>query len=144
MQFKNDRTRDQCAVHLKIRVLCGRSDQDQRTILHKGEQIILLALIKPVDLVNKQYGLLSIHPAQVLGLRHYLFHILLAGNGGIDLRKLRAGRVGDHPGQSRLPRTGRPIENDRTQFVCLDRTVKQLILPYDMLLSHYLIQCSRP
>ena len=63
MQFKNNRTGDQRTVHLKIRILCRRPDQDQRTVFHKRQQIILLPLIETVNLINKKYGLLPIHAA---------------------------------------------------------------------------------
>ena len=144
LQLKNPGSGNESSVHLKIGIFCGRSNQKQRPVLHKGKQIVLLALIEAVNLVHKQDGLLPVHAEGVLGLLHYLLHVLFPGHSGVNLGKPGAGRVGNHLGQSRLPRSRRPVKNDRAQLICLDGAVKQLILPDDMLLPHYLVQGGGP
>ncbi len=88
VQFKNDRTGDQSPVHLKIRIFRGRPDQDHSAVLHKRQKIILLALIEPVDLIDKENGLSPVHACILLRLRHNRLHVLLSGCGSVDLQKL--------------------------------------------------------
>ena len=142
-QLKDAGSGNQSTVYLKIRILRSRSDQDHGPILHKGEKVILLSFVEPVDLVDKEDRLPAVHPLQIFCFLYDLFHIFFPGYCRIDLLKLRTCRIGDHLCQSRLSCSRRPVEDDRTEFVRLDRPVKQLIFSYDMLLSHHFIQRRR-
>ena len=111
-QLKDAGSGDQSAVYFKIRILCSGADQDHGAILYKWKQIILLAFVKPVDLVDKEDRLSSVHPLQVFRLFYNILHILFSRYRGIDLLELRAGRVGDHPCKCSLPRARRSVKDD--------------------------------
>lgn len=53
MQFKNDGAGNQRSIYLKIRIFRRCPDQNDRSILDKRKQIILLAFIETVNLVDK-------------------------------------------------------------------------------------------
>ena len=143
MQFKNTWSRNQSSIYLKIRILRCCANQDQRSIFHKWKQIILLPFIKAMNFINKKNRLFSIHSLQIFCFFHYFFHIFLSGNCRIDLFELCAGCMCDHLCQCCLSCSRRSVKNQRTQLICLNCPVKQFIFSYDMLLSHYFIQCHR-
>ena len=144
LQLKDNGPGKQRPIHLKIGIFRGRPDQDHGAVLHEGKQIVLLAFIKAVDLIDEKNGLLSIHAQRFLRRGHHLFHILFPRHRGVDLREARAGGVGDHPGQRGLSRSGRAVKDNAPQLVRLDRAVKQLVLSDDVLLPHHLLQRLRP
>ena len=139
LQFEDHRSGEQSAVHLKVRVLCRRADQNQGAVLHKRKQVILLAFIKAVNLVDEQNCLLPVHAEVLLRLLHDCLHILFPGDGRIDLGEFGLRRVGDDAGECRLSRARRSVKNERAQLVCPDRPVEQLIFADDVLLPDHLI-----
>ena len=142
LQFKDHRAGDQSAVDFKIGILCSSSYENDRTVLHIREQIILLSFIKTVDLVNEQNCTLPVHSLQFLRLCHHFFHILFARHCGINLLKFSTGSIGNDFRQRRFAGTGRSIENDGADLVRLDGTIQKLVLADNMLLPHDLIQGS--
>ena len=92
-----------------------------------------------MDLINEQDRLFSKHSTVVLCLCDNLFHILFACHSRIDLHKLRAGRIRDHPRKSRFARSGRSVKNDGGKLVRLNRTVQKLVLSDNVLLSDYFL-----
>ena len=97
-----------------------------------------------MDLINEQDRLFSKHSTVVLCLCDNLFHIFFACHSRIDLHKLRAGRIRDHPRKSRFARSGRSVKNDGGKLVRLNRTVQKLVLSDNVLLPDYLIQRPGP
>ena len=138
LQFKDHRAGQQRPIDLKVRVLCSSTDKDDRTIFHKGQQVVLLSLVKTMDLIDKQNGTATIHALQFLGMLHDLFHVLFAGDRGIDLGKFALGGAGDDLSQGGLARAGRAIEDhigDATRIAkTADDTVfaKKMGLPDDI------------
>ena len=122
-ELKNNRTGEKSTVDLKIRILRRCTDQYDRSILHKRKKIILLSFIKTMDLVDEQNGLLTIHTKLFLRFLYDLLHILLARNRSIDLSKIGTGRIRDHLSKRRLTSPRRPIKNNRSQLIRLDRTI---------------------
>ncbi len=144
MEFKDNRAGNQGIIYFKIWIFRGGSDQNQGAVLHKGKQIILLTFIEPMDLVDEKDGLLPVHSQNVLGFFHHLFHVLFPCHSGVDLGKFRAGGICDDLCQSGLSRTGRAVKNKGAKLVRLDGAVQKLIPPYNMLLSHHLLQGGGP
>jgi hypothetical protein len=140
LQLKYDRARNQSAVHLKIRIFGSCAHQNQRPILHKRKQIVLLPLIEAVNLIYKQNRPLPVHPHTVFRGLYHFFHIFFSRHRSINLRKLRAGSIGYDLRKRRFPCSRRTIENDRAYLIRLNRTVKQLVLSDNMLLSYHLIK----
>ena len=143
MELKDAGSGQQRSIDLKIRVFRSRPDQRDGAVLHKRKQIILLSLVETVDLIDKQDGLLLIHPQQFFCLLNDLLHVLLARGCGIDLLKFGTGRVGDDLCQGGLARPRRPVKNDGAQLVRPDRPIQQLILSNDVLLPRHLLQSHR-
>ena len=143
-QFKNPGTRNKSAVDLKIRILRRRSNQKQSPILHKGQQIVLLALIEPVNLIYKKNSLLAVHPQGIFCLLHNLLHILLSRNRCIQLLESGACRTCYDFGQRRLACPRWAVKYNRAQLIRLDSPVKQLVLSDNMLLPHHLVQRGWP
>ena len=112
LQFKNNGPGDQSAVYLKIRIFRGSPDKYQRTVLHKGKEIVLLSLIEPMDLINKKNGLLPIHSQIVLGFFYHFLHILFPGYCSVDLPEPGAGSIGDHFRQGGLSCSRRAVKNN--------------------------------
>ena len=76
-----------------------------------------------MDLIDKKDGLAPVHPEIILCLLYNLLHVFLAGNGGIDLGKIGAGRMGDDFGEGCLACAGRAVKDDRSQLIGLDGAV---------------------
>ena len=96
-----------------------------------------------MDLIDKKDGLPSVHAKGILSLLHHLFHVLLAGYSGIDLGKICAGGIGDDLGKGGLAGSRRSVKNNRSQLICLNCPVKQLILSYNVLLPYNFLQTGR-
>ena len=143
-QFKNNGTGQQRTVYLKIRIFCGSTNQYQRTVFYKRQQIILLSLVKPVDLVYEQNRLFPVHSKMLLRFFYHFLHIFFSGCGRIQLGKSCACRVGDHFRQRGFSGSGRTVKNNRSQFVCLDRTVQQFVFADNMFLPNHFLQRRRP
>ena len=139
LQLEDPGAGQQGAVHLKIGILCSGADQDQGAVLYIGQQIVLLAFIKAVDLVYEQDRLAAVHAQGVLGRLDRLLHIFLSRHGGVQLAELGLGGVGDHPGQGGLSGARRAVEDQGAQLVRLDGPVQQLVLSDDMPLPHHLV-----
>ena len=96
-----------------------------------------------MNLIHKQYGLTSIHPHIILSGSYHILHILLSGNGGINLSEIGTCCVGYHLSQCGLSGSRRSIENNRTQFIRLDCAIQKLVRSYYMSLSDHLIKIPR-
>ena len=112
LQLKNARSGKQRPIYFKIRIFRRCTDQDDRTILHKRKQIILLSFIKSVDLIYEQDGLLTVHSLHLFCFGNHFFHIFFTRSRCIDLGKFRTGRVGNYFGKRGLPSSRRTIKND--------------------------------
>ena len=123
LQLENPRPGQKSAIYLKIGIFRGSPDENQGAVLNKGEQIILLPLVKAVNLIHKENCSPAVHPQVVLGGLDHLFHILFPCHGGVDLLKIRAGGIGDYLGQGGFARARRPVKDQGTQLVRLNRPV---------------------
>ena len=123
MEFKDDRAGNQRPVYLKIRIFRRCADQNDRSVLDKRKQIILLPFIEAVNLVNKQNRLFAVHTAVFLRFRDHFFHIFFSGRSRIDLQKFRFCRCRDHFRKCRLSGSRRAIQQDGAQLIRLDGTV---------------------
>ena len=101
----------------------GGTDEDYSTVLNEGQEIVLLAFIKPVYLVYEEYGTLTIASEVFLCFLNHFLHILFAGGSSIYLLKIRPGGRCYHFGQSGLSRTGRTVKYNGAYAVGLYGTV---------------------
>ena len=140
LKFKDHGPGQKRPVYLKIGILCGGSDKDHGSILYKGKQIVLLALIKPMNLVHEQDRFPAVHAPIIPGPGHHGLHIFFSGHGSVQLREICLCGMGDNLGYGGLSRARRPIKDQGSEFIGPNSPVKQLVLPQNMFLSHDLVQ----
>ncbi len=143
MQLKNNRTRKQRPIYLKVRIFRRCANEHDRPVFHKRQKVILLALVKPVDFVYKQNRLFSVHALIVPGFCNDLLHILFPGRSCIQLQELCTGRIGNDLCQCRLAGSRRPVKNNRTQLIRHNGAVQQPVLSDNMLLACDLLKRRR-
>ena len=140
LQLKNPRPRKQSAVHLKVRILRRRPDQDQRTVFDKRQKVILLRLVEAMNLIDEKDCPPPVGAEVFLRSTDHIFQILLSRIGRIDLQKRSLRRIGNHMCQRRLARARRTVENDRTQTIRLDGTIKERPFSDHFLLTDNIVQ----
>ncbi len=121
-----------------------RPDQPHHPALHIRQQHILLRLVEPVNLVNKQnsglprvlppIGRRSQHSPHI---RHIRFHPAQPLEFAPRLPR-------DDLRQRSLSRPRRPVKYKRLDAIRLNRAPQQLSRPQDMFLSRELVQVPRP
>ena len=112
-------------VHLKGGVLRGGPDKDNAPLFHKGQEGVLLGLVKAVDFVHKDDGALP-EAAVFLRLEHHLPDLLDAAGhrGKVDEGGL--GALGDDPRQGGLAHPRRAPENHGGYAVPLNEPAEHL------------------
>ena len=96
-------------------VFRGRAEQQQRTVLHEGQQRVLLCLVEAVDLVQKQHRIAAARIAAGTGFRYRLADLAHPGLHRRQGKKFRTAGAGQQAGQRRLARARRPPKNQRMQ-----------------------------
>ena len=122
-QLKDNRTGDQSSIYFKIRILSCSADENNRSVFNEREEIVLLAFIEAVNLINEEDGFLSVHAQILLSFFYYGFHVFFSCYRGINLGKFCTCGVGNHLCQSGFSCSGRTVEDNRGQFVCFDSSV---------------------
>ena len=131
---------DQGPVDAKVGVLGGGADEDDRAVLHPGQEGVLLGFVPAVDLVDKEDGPLAVERPPLLGLLGHAAYIGHAGQDRVQRLKVAAGGVGDDGGQGRLARAGRPVKDDRRELVGLDGAAQQAAGPDDVFLADEFVE----
>ena len=122
-QFKDDGTGDQSGIDFKIRIFSCSADENNSSVFHERKEIVLLAFIKAVDLIDEEDGFFSVHAQILLCFFYYGFHIFFSCYSGIDLSKFCACGVGNNLCQSGFSCSWRTIEDNRGQLVSFDSSV---------------------
>ena len=143
-QFKYARTGQERSIDFKIRIFCRRSNQNDPSFLHGGQQCILLRLIETVDLINEKNGSPSRKTQRITRFLHYGLDILFPRRDRIQLPEAGSCGIRDNPGQRGLSTAWRAVKNHRSQTIRLDRPIQECSLPYDLFLPHELFQAARP
>ena len=104
--------RQEGAVELEARVLGGRTDQDDCSVLNIGQEGVLLGAVETVDLVDEQERALPDLAAAGRGGED-LAQVGHPGEGRRDLFEDQAGAVGQEPGDRRLAAARRAPQDDR-------------------------------
>ena len=110
LQYEYLAAGQQRPVHLKGRILRGGADENDTALFHKGQEGILLRLVKAMNLVDKNDGSLAESPA-LLRLLHHLADFLNSAGHRTEGDEPGLGGVGDYFCQGSLSHPRRPPEN---------------------------------
>ena len=127
-------------IHLEVGVLGGGTDQDHGTVLHPGEQRILLRLIEAVHLVDEENGAAPLEVEPLPRRRHRLANLLDARKHRIEADEGGLGGVGDDPRQGGLTGAGRAVEDQAREAIGLDRPSQQPPRPQDVRLTDEFVE----
>ena len=132
----------QRGIDLKGGVLGGGADENDASLLHKGEKGVLLRLVEAVNLIDKQQGGL---PHDPIGLRllHDLFDLFDAAGHSAEVNEVGSGLSCDNPGQRSLSNSRRAPEDHGGHLVLLNELAQNLSLSQQVLLPHILLQRLR-
>ena len=135
---------EQRRVDLEVGVLGGRPDQGQQPLLDRRQQRVLLGLVEAMDLVEEEDGGPPAPPPPLPGP---FDHSPNLSPPHVDSRLLLKGSFGPgrrDPGQRRLPRPRRPVEDGAVRMPVLDRRPQSGPRAKHMLLPDQLVQAPRP
>ena len=126
------------------RVFRRGADQRDEAALHVGQEGVLLGLVEPVDLVDKQ----DRSPARPLQLDPGFFDdapdLLDSGENRRKGGEMGLRLAGDDAGKGGLPGAGRPPEDHGKEAVLLDGLAQQPSLFQDVGLTHIFLEGFRP
>ena len=111
-QFEDDGAGDKSRIDFKVWIFCCCADKNDGSVFYKWKEIILLAFVETVNLVDEEDGFLSVHSEILLCFFDNSFHIFFAGYGGVDLGKFSACGVGDYFCQSGFACSRRAVEDN--------------------------------
>ncbi len=131
-------------IDFKIGILCGRADQNERTIFHIRKQHILLALIEPMNFIDENNGAPAIVRELLLRLGHHVANILDAAGRSIHLHEMALRHLRNHRSDSSLPAARRSEKEKRRDRVLLDHAIQKRPAPDGRLLPHDFIEPPRP
>jgi len=103
---------EQGRVELEVRVLGGRADQGQDSLLDSGEKRILLGLVEAMDLIEEEDRAPAGGSKPLAGSCQHLADVRHGRRDRRELLELGAGGAGHDPGERRLPRSGRTVEDE--------------------------------
>ena len=142
-QFKNAGARKQRCIDFKKRIFGCRADQRNGSVLHIGEQKILLPLVKAVYLVDKEGSSLAA-PKVLAGFLNHFLHLFFAGRRRIQTAKLGFGLAGYDFRNRGFSAARRSVENHGSHGIRPHGAVQKLSLAEDMRLPRNLLQASGP
>ena len=109
-----------------------------------GKQRVLLGLVEAVNLVDEQQRPLAAAGQVVAGLVEHFAQLLHAAGHRRKLAELALARGRQQPGQRRLARARRAVEDHRAQPIGRQQSPQQLSLAQKMLLADELVERRRP
>ncbi len=142
-QHVDTRAREQCADDLEGRVLGGGADEEQRAVLHVGQEGVLLRLVEPVHLVDEQNGVAAARLPVELCLLDRRADVLDAREDRREGQELRLGVSRDEARERRLAGARRSPEDHRVHLAGLDETPERLPLSQQVPLADELVQGPR-
>ena len=133
----------QRGIDLKGGIFRGGPDENDASLLHKGQKSILLGLVETMNLIHKNNGPPS-GKAHLFRLHHHLADFLNAAGNGAEIDEFRLRLSGDDAGKGGFSHAGRPPENHGADAVLIDQAAQHLPLSDQMFLSHKFLQAFRP
>ena len=115
----------QRAVDLEGGIFGRGAHENDRALLDKGEERVLLRLVEAMDFVDKEDRALSIR-AVAIRLLHDGANLSDPARDGGEVDELRARDLRDHVRKGRLPDAGGPPEDHRRDRVLLDHSPQDL------------------
>ena len=143
LQLEDPATADQSAGEREEGVLGGGPDQRDHTILHIGQEHVLLGLVEAVDLVDEKTGSLAVVFQPPAGRLEHVAHILHARRRRREFHKPPLRLLGDDLGERRLAHAWRAVEDHRAEPVGLDQPPQEFSGADHLLLADILCQPPR-
>jgi hypothetical protein len=143
LQHQHARARQQRAIHLKGRVLGGRTNQDDRAVLDRGQERILLTFVEAMDLVDEENRALA---AQLTVLARRIEDLAQAWHTFTNCtERLKAAlrALGDQTRQRGFARTRRPPQDHGACTPLFDGAPQRLVGTQEMCLPNVLLQRPR-
>src|SRR5262249_128626 len=125
---------------LEVRVLGCRADQRDHALLDAREERVLLRLVEPVDLVEKQDRPPAVGAEPLARAREHLTHLRDRRRYRRQLLERGPRQVRADPCERRLPGARRPVEDRRTDAVLLDRRPQRRAFAEHLLLAYELLE----
>ena len=143
VQHENLAAGKQGAVHLKGGIFRGRTDKNDASFFHKGQEGILLGLVEAVYLVYENDGPSPVQAVFFRLLHDGAYFLDTAGHGGkVDERGL--GVPGDDTGEGGFAHTRRSPENHGGYIVGFDEIAQYLALAEKVFLPEKFLQRAGP
>ena len=136
-QYKDLRTRQQCADQFEGRVFRRGADEDHRAVLDDRQEGILLRAVEAMDLVDEKKGALA-HLAAFPRRIEHLAQIRHAGKDRRQRLEYQIGALRQKSGDRRLAAARRAPKDHRRQFAVRDHSAdrgigaEQMVLPDDL------------
>ena len=143
LELEDAAAADERLVDLKIGVLGGRADQDDRAVLDPRQQRVLLGLVEAVNFVHKEDGALGKLAAAILRGGDGRANVCDARQHGVDGDEVRPRGVGDDARKRGLAGAGRPVEDDGAELIGLNCAAQQPARPDDVFLADELVERAR-
>ncbi len=113
LKLEDTGPRDEGADDLEVGVLCGGANEHDGSILHVGQQGILLCFVPAMDLVDEEDRTLTVHSQAILGFLDDASQVSHPRQHGADGLEVPLRRVSDDHRQRRFARARRPPEDQR-------------------------------
>ena len=121
LELDHRAAREERLVHLEVGVLGRRPDERHEAVLHRVQDGVLLTLVEPVDLVDEEERSEAVAAEPVARPGENGADVVDPCRDRGQLLELGGRRVGDDPGDRRLPDTRRPVEDHGRRPPLLDR-----------------------
>src|SRR4030042_4904389 len=111
---------EQRGNHLKRWIFCGRTDEDDRSLFHMGEESILLSLVESMDFIDKENRPFFMIFPFFIRLLNDLLDFFHPGENSAEGEKLSMGGGGNDHGEGRLAGPRSPPNKHRWKRIGFD------------------------
>jgi len=125
LELEHPASADQRLVHFEKGIFRGGSDQDDRAVLHPGQEGVLLGAVPSVHLVYKENRPPAVEPFLVFGRGDGVAYLLNAGEHRVQGDEIAFCMVRDNPGKRCFTGPGRSVENDRGELIRLNGAAEE-------------------
>ena len=134
--------RQQRRIEFEARILRRRADEHDRSVLHVGQEGVLLSTVEAVDLINEQHRALS--DLAPFGSRlEDLAKFSDARESGRQRLERQPGLIRQQTRDCGLPTARRPPQHHRDQSTFVDHPSDRCVRTEQVLLAHHIFESLR-